>query len=126
MLKNACPHLSIMAIVFAFSVFYSSQSTGGGLGWGDPEVCGTTTGPTTQEPVSMDPLLQNVVATVGNFKAPVRVTLSSAGDLYVSDHDKGVVYIYDSTGKGIEMLRGLTAPSGLAVYDPEPPPPPVD
>ena len=121
MLKDAYPHFSMLAVVFALSVFYSSQSTGGGLGWPGGEECGTTTGPTTQEPVTLDPLLQDVVDTVGNFKAPVRLDLSSSGDLYVSDHDKGLVYIYDATGKGIGMLKGLTAPLGVAVYDPPEP-----
>ncbi len=115
MLKSACPHLSVMAVVFAILMFSASQSAAGGLCFFPP-----CEDPTT--PPLAPPVLRDVVATVGKFKAPVRIALSRSGDMYVTDRVKGVVFIYDETGKGIGVLKGLTTPAGLAVYDYDPVP----
>jgi sugar lactone lactonase YvrE len=118
MLKSACPHVSVMAVVFAFSMFFASQgAVGGGLDWGG--------GGGSTPPPTLDPVLRDVVATVGKFQAPTRIALSHSSNIYVTDRAKGVVFIYDATGKGIGALRGLTTPAGLAVYD-QPEPDPVE
>jgi sugar lactone lactonase YvrE len=119
MLKSVCPHMPVMAVVFAISMFSASQSAAGGLCFFPP-----CEDPTT--PPTVDPVLRDVVATVGNFKAPVRIALSRSSDMYVTDRVKGVVFIYDETGKGIGALQGLTTPAGLAVYDPPAPEPAPD
>lgn len=112
MFKSACPHLAVMAFILAFTMFFSTHSAGGGLCFFPP--C-------EEAAPTLDPVLRDVVDTVGKFKAPVRIALSRSGDIYVTDHDKGFVYIFDETGKGVGTLKGITAPLGLAVYDPVPP-----
>ena len=114
MLKSACPQFASTLVILAFSMFFASPSTGGGLDWGG--------GGGSSTPPLAPPVLRDVVATVGKFKAPVRIALSRSGDMYVTDRVKGVVFIYDETGKGIGVLKGLTTPAGMAVYDYDPVP----
>ena len=127
MLKNACPHLPVMAVVFAFLMSCATQSVGGGLDWGSGGGgCSTESGGQIPSTLLDPPPAQ--VDEWGHFKTPMRIALSYYSNLvYVTDHNKNYVYVYDKNGKGIEILRGLSAPLGLAVYEPAlPEPEPVD
>lgn len=59
-----------------------------------------------------------LVDQVGGFGSPTRVALTSQGDIYVADHDRGVVVVLDHTGKRVGRMTGFKAPLGLAVFEP--------
>ncbi len=122
MLKNAYLHLSETLAIVAFLMFFTSQgAVGGGMDWGDWGDDGCSVEPDSQlpsEPLGPAPVL---IDQLGKFKNPVRIAMSRSSDIYITDHEKGVVAIFDATGKGIGTLKGFTSPLGLAVYDPPEP-----
>jgi DNA-binding beta-propeller fold protein YncE len=58
---------------------------------------------------------------------PSRVAVSSEGEIFVADHDKGQVIVFDAAGVRIRSLNDLGAPLGLAIIEaPASEPPPAE
>lgn len=57
---------------------------------------------------------------IGGFKSPTRIVMSDSGDIYVADHKKGSVEIFDEAGDKIGALNDFKAPLGLAVLETPP------
>ena len=119
--KHHLPQCLVVGVVFLLAISFIPQSQGGGLGWG----YGVGDDPPPLPPgYTPWPLLGQLTG----FQVPTRIALSSTGNVYVTDNQKGIVAIYDATGKGIGVIRDLTAPLGLAIFEPssQPPPGPPD
>ena len=56
------------------------------------------------------------------LEGPVRVTVSSTGDIFVTGHEQDQVVVFDETGMKIATLPDLAAPLGLAIREVAPPP----
>jgi DNA-binding beta-propeller fold protein YncE len=54
---------------------------------------------------------------IGGFKSPTRIVMSGSGVIYVADHKKGSVAIFDAAGNKAGALNGFVAPLGLAVLE---------
>jgi DNA-binding beta-propeller fold protein YncE len=64
-----------------------------------------------------------VVDQMGGLSGPARLAVSSTGDIFVTDHDRGQVVVFDSTGKKITTLVDMESPLGLAILEiPQPEP----
>jgi sugar lactone lactonase YvrE len=54
---------------------------------------------------------------IGGFKSPTRIAIAESGDIYVADHKKGTVEIFDNEGEKLGILDGFIAPLGVAVHE---------
>ncbi len=71
--------------------------------------------PPCDEPPASQPPVSHVVARIGAFESPSRITITTGGVLYVSDTKRGVVAIYGTDGFRVGTLQGVGRPLGVAV-----------
>lgn len=57
-----------------------------------------------------------IVGQLWGFYSPTRIALAPSGEIYVSDHERGAIVIFDNAGVRTGMIQGLGLPLGLAIW----------